>query len=65
MTTEYGVRWRAKDGREYVAAGYDRQGAVVAARFYSTKGYEPRAVEAMCREVGEWSPVLSGEGNEK
>jgi hypothetical protein len=53
--TEWGVRYRYKDGRSFVAWGYTEKGARGQVRYGASTGagMEPKPVEAVSRTVSQ------------
>jgi hypothetical protein len=57
---EYGIKWRWKDGREFVAGGYGLNGArimLAGAQGAKPANSDPLPVAVMMRRVGDWRPV--------
>lgn len=58
--TEFGVRYAGKTEPGFVAGGFTEDGArqvVAAAAGAKAKDCDPRPVEVMRREVGDWASV--------
>jgi len=53
---EYGVRYRWKHGGEFIAGGYTEGGAKLRLERASGRGFDPKAVQIMCRPAVDWQP---------